>query len=85
MAVKTPKRWEKLELIEETTAYGNKVMIPKGMQRGWMHELRRKKDMEERGVNIQKVLADGLPNLKKVRQTAYELVSVFWEIYEEVE
>lgn len=83
MNVKTPKRWARLELIEETSAYGNKVMIPKGMQRGWMHEQRRKKEMEKRGVNIQKVLADGLPNLKKVRGAAYELVSVFWEIYEE--
>ena len=83
MAVKTPERWKKMECIEETTAYGNKVMIPKGMQRGWMHERRGKKEMEERGVDIQKVLADGLPNLRRVREAAYELVSVFWEIYEE--
>lgn len=35
MTVKTPKHWQSMELIQETTAYGNKVMIPRELMRGW--------------------------------------------------
>ena len=38
MAVKTPKEWQEERfqpLVEATTFYGNKVMIPQGYQCAW--------------------------------------------------
>lgn len=35
MEVKTPKHWQKMELVKTTTAYGNEVMVPKTLMKGW--------------------------------------------------
>ena len=80
MAVKTPKEWQKAEyqpLIEATTYYGNKVMIPEKFQFAWEMATVEAKEMVSKGMDPQ----DGLANCSGLRYAPYE---VYLEVYEEL-
>ena len=79
MAVKTPKEWQNAEyqpLIEATTYYGNKVMIPERLQFAWEMAEKEIKVKESKGM----APLDGLENCNGRRLALYE---VYLEIYEE--
>ena len=81
MAVKTPERWKKLECIEETTAYGNKVLIPKNLQLAWQYH---KTMMEQLVKQYGQEKAVGLIENRKLRgKSAKDLRNVLLEKYEE--
>ena len=78
MVVKTPKEWQEAEyqpLMEATTFYGNKVMIPEKCQFAW--------EMAEKEVNFLiskgKDPLDGLEGCNGLRHAPYE---VYLEAYE---
>ena len=80
MAVKTPKEWQKAEyqpLIEATTYYGNKVMIPEKFQFAWEMAELRVKDMRLKGM-------DPLEHLRTCNGRRYDSYKVYLEIYEEL-
>ena len=80
MAVKTPKEWQKAEyqpLIEATTYYGNKVMIPEKFQFAWDMTAKRARSMRARGM-------DPLDGLQTGLGTRYLPEEVYFEIYEEL-
>ena len=79
MTVKTPKEWQEAEyqpLIEATTFYGNKVMIPEKLQFAWEMAELEVKAKKSKGMD----LLDGLENSSGRRMAPYE---VYLEIYEE--
>lgn len=78
MAIKTPEYWKEYELIEETTAYGNKVMIPKPMQCAWELEHFRKKEMNASGYDVNQYLDGWQMRGTRVR----DMLKVFWELEE---
>ena len=83
MAVKTPEYWKEYDLIEETTAYGNKVMIPDICKCGWELERLRQQELQKSDQKLKEYL-DGLENwLDNTCQTPQGavMVKVFWEIY----
>ncbi len=85
MTVKTPEYWKEYELIEETTAYGNKVMIPEICKCAWEMEQLRQQHLQKNEVELKRHLG-GLKNwLENICQTPMgaDMVRVFWEIYEE--
>ena len=81
--VRTPKCWENKEvfgeLTEVKTAYGNTVKIPKIYLNGWETENLTKEAMEKRGLDP----LDGLETLKDGHPMSYDLVRVFYEIYQD--
>ena len=81
--VKTPRRWINQEifgeLIEVKTAYGNKVKIPKKYINGWQTARRTRDAMVKRGLDP----LDGLETHREPNRLYYDLVRVFFEIYEE--
>lgn len=81
MAVKTPEYWKEYDLIEETTAYGNKVMIPEILQHVWNAEKIYQKLTIQNGDTPQ----DGLKyRLTEVytNPIAKDLVLTYWERYQ---
>ena len=79
--VKTPKYWEEeifRPLVKAETAFGNSVMIPKQFMSGWQNALLTYRDMQRLGKNP----LDGLEVLKEVNPMYYDLVRVFYEVYE---
>ena len=80
MAVKTPKEWQEAEyqpLIEATTFYGNKVMIPEKFQFAW--------EMAEKEVRflISKD-KDPLAGLEDCSGSRYNPYMVYLEAFEEL-
>lgn len=82
MAVQTPSYWKEAKyqpLIEETTAYGNKVLIPQSLLRTWKAFER----LQKAGpVDIERAKAEGFfkPNYRNRLQT--DLKKVYFELYE---
>lgn len=74
--VKTPKYWHNPDMykehIEVETAYGNKVLIPKGFSDAWKMLKIQKEEMEKSGLDI----LDGLEN------SDFDVELVFYERYE---
>jgi len=81
MAVKTPEYWKEYDLIEETTAYGNKVLIPQNLQLAWKYH---KTMMEQLVRQFGQEKAVGLMENRKLRGTsAKDLRNVLLEKYGE--
>ena len=84
MAVKTPEYWKEYELIEEMTAYGNKVMIPKSYKCGWEMERLRHQHIQQKGQDLKEYLNELIIWLETVncRPKTTDMVKAYWEIYE---
>ncbi|MBR5782918.1 MAG: hypothetical protein IKY33_01685 [Clostridia bacterium] len=84
MAVKTPEYWKEEQyqpLVEETTAYGNKVQIPQSLQLAWKYH---KSVIENMVKQYGQEKAVGLMEKRKLRgKSARDLRSVLLEKYEE--
>lgn len=79
MTVKTPKYWDKYEKVEETTAYGNKVMVPRGMSTAWELLHQKKQFCEEHGIDPRHALNPEKTSRPRVK----DVIRIFWEDYED--
>ena len=81
--VKTPEYWKDVKVfgepVEEVTAYGNKVMIPKRFINGWQTAKLTKDYAETHGLDP----LDGLDTQDPdINPLYYDMERVFYEIYE---
>lgn len=79
MNVNTPEYWKEYDLIEETTAYGNKVKIPQSLRLAWKYH---KTMMEQLVEQFGQEKAVDLMEKRKLRGTAAkDLRNVLLEKY----
>lgn len=81
MAVKTPKHWEKMERAKTTTAYGNEVMVPKILMKGWRAIM----ETNELALKIGGDMSIGVENYNHSAPLSHErrnALMVFYEKYQ---
>ncbi len=84
MSIRTPKHWEKEERVETTTAYGNKVMVPKRLIKGWQGL----KSLQELALREGADLSIGVEDYNhttSVRHERRNALMVFYEKYQREE
>lgn len=80
MAVQTPEYWKEERfqpLIEETTALGNKVLIPQKFLDGWKMERLRMEFCQKQKLPLMVGLAED----RTSNPIYYDMARVFYEIY----